>query len=67
MAEPRHNRNFLVLEVKVAAFEMNNYLFFKVNIIAQFLSEKCNFEELDLHYISSAIPRTYFRGFVKQT
>ena len=29
-------RNFLVLEVKVAAFEMNNYLFFKVNIIAEF-------------------------------
>ena len=43
LAEPRHNRNFLVLEVKVAAFEMNNYLFFKVNIIAEFLSEKCNF------------------------
>ena len=29
-------RNFLVLEVKVAAFEMNNYLYFKVNIIAEF-------------------------------
>ena len=36
LAEPRHNRNFLVLEVKVAAFEINNYLFFKVNIIAEF-------------------------------
>ena len=36
LAEPRHNRNFLVLEVKFAAIEMNNYLFFKVNIIAEF-------------------------------
>ena len=30
--------------MKVAAFEMNNYLYFKVNIIAEFfLSEKVNF------------------------
>ena len=74
LADPRHNRNFLVLEVKVSAFEMNNYLFFKVNIIAeffkrkvQFLREKFTILKIHLHYISSAIPRTYFRGFVKQT